>query len=44
MGGGVGSTACIRVMSRWEEENAVHTAKDGFVALDREALKILAAG
>lgn len=33
---------CIRVMSRWEKDNTVHTEKEGFVVLDRETLKALA--
>jgi CRP/FNR family transcriptional regulator len=28
----------IRIMSRWQRENIVHTEKDGFVVLDRGAL------
>lgn len=34
---------CIRIMSRWEKENVVHTGKDGFVILDREELEAAAA-
>lgn len=33
---------CIRVMSKWEKDDTVHTGKDGFVVLDRELLKALA--
>lgn len=33
---------CIRVMSRWQKEDTVHTSKDGFVVLDRETLRALA--
>ncbi len=33
---------CIRVMSKWEKEDTVHTGKDGFVVLDREILTALA--
>jgi CRP/FNR family transcriptional regulator len=28
----------IRIMSRWQKENVLHTEKDGFVVLDRNAL------
>ena len=28
----------IRIMSRWQKENVLHTEKDGFVVLDRAAL------
>ena len=28
----------IRIMSRWQKENVLHTEKDGFVVLDRGAL------
>jgi CRP/FNR family transcriptional regulator len=35
---------CIRIMSRWEKETVVHTAKEGFVILDRDALEAVAAG
>ena len=28
----------IRIMSRWQKEDVVHTEKDGFVVLDRSAL------
>lgn len=34
----------IRIMSRWQKENLVHTEKDGFVVLDREGLDAAAAG
>jgi CRP-like cAMP-binding protein len=30
---------CIRIMSRWNKDNALRTEKDGFVLLDREALQ-----
>ncbi|MEJ2085615.1 MAG: Crp/Fnr family transcriptional regulator [Acidobacteriota bacterium] len=33
---------CIRIMSRWEKEQTVHTQKDGFIVLDAEALETLA--
>ncbi len=33
---------CIRVMSRWEKEATLHTARDGFVVLDRQTLETLA--
>jgi CRP-like cAMP-binding protein len=33
---------CIRIMSRWEKEETVHTKKDGFVLLDAETLETLA--
>ena len=33
---------CIRVMSRWQKDETVHTAEDGFVILDRETLRALA--
>jgi len=33
---------CIRIMSRWEKENVLHTDKDGFVVLDREELEAVA--
>lgn len=33
---------CIRVMSKWQKEETVKTDKDGFVVLDREALRALA--
>ncbi len=29
----------IRIMSRWQKENVLHTEKDGFVVLDRDALE-----
>ena len=32
----------IRIMSRWGKQNVVHTDKDGFVVLDRDALELLA--
>jgi len=35
---------CIRIMSRWEKENVVHTSKEGFVILDRHALEATADG
>jgi CRP/FNR family transcriptional regulator len=31
----------IRVMSRWQKQNLVHTEKGGFVILDRQALETL---
>ena len=34
---------CIRIMSRWEKENVVHTAKEGFVILDRAEIEAVAA-
>ena len=34
----------IRIMSRWQKENLVHTEKDGFVVIDRDALESAAAG
>ncbi len=34
---------CIRIMSRWERENVVHTGKDGFVILDRAEIEAVAA-
>ena len=34
----------IRIMSRWQKEDLVHTEKDGFVVIDREALDTAAAG
>ncbi len=33
----------IRIMSRWQREDVLHTEKDGFVALSREALEEAAA-
>jgi CRP/FNR family transcriptional regulator, nitrogen oxide reductase regulator len=33
---------CIRIMSRWEKDNVVHTGKDGFVILDRDELEVVA--
>lgn len=33
---------CIRIMSRWEKEDTVHTKKDGFVLVDAEILETLA--
>jgi CRP-like cAMP-binding protein len=33
---------CIRIMSRWGKEQVLRTEKDGFVLLDRQALKTLA--
>jgi CRP/FNR family transcriptional regulator len=33
---------CIRIMSRWEKEDTVHTQEDGFVLLDAETLETLA--
>ncbi len=33
----------IRVMSRWQKQNVVHTEKDGFVIVDRKALEALCA-
>ncbi|MDH4066127.1 MAG: Crp/Fnr family transcriptional regulator [Acidobacteriota bacterium] len=35
---------CIRIMSRWEKENVVHTGKEGFVILDRAELEAAAGG
>jgi CRP/FNR family transcriptional regulator, nitrogen oxide reductase regulator len=32
----------IRIMSRWGKEGIVHTEKDGFVVVDREALEAVA--
>ena len=32
----------IRIMSRWGKQNILHTEKDGFVLLDRQALELLA--
>ena len=34
----------IRIMSRWQKEDVLHTEKDGFVVLDRAALDETAAG
>ena len=34
----------IRIMSRWQKEDVLHTEKDGFRLLDREALDEAAAG
>ncbi|MCC7123729.1 MAG: Crp/Fnr family transcriptional regulator [Acidobacteria bacterium] len=34
---------CIRIMSRWEKQNVVHTAKDGFVILHRAEIESVAA-
>jgi CRP-like cAMP-binding protein len=33
---------CIRIMSRWQKGNTVHTVRDGFVILDREKLEDIA--
>jgi CRP/FNR family transcriptional regulator len=33
----------IRIMSRWQKEDVLHTEKDGFVVLNREALDDAAA-
>ncbi len=33
---------CIRIMSRWEKDNVVHTGKDGFVILDRDEIEAVA--
>ena len=33
----------IRIMSRWQKEDVLHTEKDGFVVLDRAALDEVAA-
>ena len=33
----------IRIMSRWQKEDVLHTEKDGFVVLNREALEEAAA-
>ena len=34
---------CIRIMSRWEKDNVIHTGKDGFVILDRDEIETVAA-
>lgn len=34
----------IRIMSRWQKEDVLHTESDGFVVLDRKALDEAAAG
>jgi CRP/FNR family transcriptional regulator len=34
----------IRIMSRWQKEDVLHTEKDGFVVIDRGALDEAAAG
>jgi CRP/FNR family transcriptional regulator len=34
----------IRIMSRWQKEDLVHTEKDGFVIVNREAVEEAAAG
>jgi CRP/FNR family transcriptional regulator len=34
----------IRIMSRWQKDDIVHTEKDGFVILDRGALEQMAEG
>ena len=34
---------CIRIMSRWEKDNVVHTGKEGFVILDRDEIEAVAA-
>ena len=34
----------IRIMSRWQKEDVLHTEKDGFVVIDRGALEEAAAG
>ena len=34
----------IRIMSRWQKEDFVHTDKDGFVVVNRDALEEAAAG
>ena len=34
----------IRIMSRWQKDDIVHTEKDGFVVLDRQTLEDMAAG
>ena len=34
----------IRIMSRWQKEDVLHTEKDGFVVLDRAVLDETAAG
>jgi CRP-like cAMP-binding protein len=34
----------IRIMSRWQKEDVLHTEKDGFVVIDRGALDDAAAG
>jgi len=33
----------IRIMSRWQKEDVLHTAKDGFVVIDRNALEEVSA-
>jgi len=33
----------IRIMSRWQKDDVLHTEKDGFVVLDRAALDEAAA-
>jgi CRP/FNR family transcriptional regulator len=33
----------IRIMSRWQKDDVLHTEKDGFVVLDRPTLEELAA-
>jgi CRP/FNR family transcriptional regulator len=33
----------IRIMSRWQKEDVLHTEKDGFVVRDRDSLDELAA-
>src|ERR1035437_10254060 len=40
----VGTTieTCIRIMSRWEKENTVHTIRDGFVILRRKHVEEIA--
>ena len=34
----------IRIMSRWQKEDVLQTEKDGFIAIDRDALEEAAAG
>jgi CRP/FNR family transcriptional regulator len=34
----------IRIMSRWQKEDVLHTEKDGFVVLDQSTLEEVAAG
>ena len=34
----------IRIMSRWQKDDVLHTEKDGFVVVDRDALDEAAAG
>jgi CRP/FNR family transcriptional regulator len=34
----------IRIMSRWQKDDVVHTEKDGFVVIDRDGLEAASAG